>query len=88
MEIKLLNDRLLVKAIPVEETTASGIILSKHLQNKNKGIVEQIGPNVIAVKKGDIIQKFVGAIPNIIEFNNQEYWILKESTDIDLILNG
>jgi len=93
MKIKPLADRVVVKAIPVEEKTKSGIIMPDTAKEKpQEGEVVAVGPGRIEkgerippeVKVGDrvIYSKYAGTE---VKYDGQEYLILRES-DILAIL--
>ncbi len=87
MTIKPLADRVVVKAVEVEETTTSGIILAASAQEKPQiAEVVAVGPggmidgnNVeMYVKVGDkvITSKYSGTE---VKLNKEEYTIVKQS---------
>ena len=85
-KIKLLADRLLVLMDKAEEKTSSGIILPPSEKKADTGIVVSTGPSVTAVKPGDKISKFTQVQGVFYEENGVEYLILRESTEIEMIL--
>ncbi|ACL19461.1 chaperonin GroES [Desulfitobacterium sp. LBE] len=89
MNIKPLGDRVVIKALPMEEKTKSGIIMPDTAKEKpQEGEVVAVGPGkmekgeriVLDVKVGDrvIYSKYAGTE---VKYDGQEYLILKE-TDI------
>lgn len=86
MNIKPLGDRVVIKAVEVEETTNSGIILSASAQEKPQvAEVVAVGPGGLVdgkevkmeVKIGDkvITSKYSGTE---VKFDNQEYTIVRQ----------
>ena len=56
MKLKPLGDRLIVKAVEEESTTASGIVLPDTAKEKpQRGTVQAIGKKVENVKVGDLV---------------------------------
>lgn len=55
MSIKPLADRVVAKKEAAPEKTASGILLGEAKEKPNYAMVESVGPDVKAVKKGDRI---------------------------------
>ena len=52
--IKPITDRIFIRLAPEKETTEGGIIIvDDYHKNRNIGIVEEIGPLVSSVKKGN-----------------------------------
>ncbi len=77
MSIKPLADRVVAKKEAATTTTASGILLGEAKEKSNLAIIESVGPDVKAVKKGDkIIYRDYSATE--IKVNNEEYLIIKE----------
>lgn len=87
MNIKPLADRLIVKALPSEERTKSGIIMPDTAKEKpQEGLVVAVGPGKIEkgeripmdVKVNDrvIYSKYAGTE---VKYEGEEYLILKES---------
>ena len=79
MTIKPLADRVLLKSVEAEETTASGIILAASAQEKPEFMtVEAVGPGTekhpMTVKAGDkvIITKYSGTA---VKLDGKEYTI-------------
>jgi len=83
MNIKPLADRVIIKALPMEEKTKSGIIMPEKPQ---EGEIVAVGPGkmekgvrvALDVKAGDrvIYSKYAGTE---VKYDGQEYLILKES---------
>ncbi len=93
MTIKPLADRVVVKAVEVEETTTSGIILAASAQEKPQiAEVVAVGPggmidgnNVeMYVKVGDkvITSKYSGTE---VKINKEEYTIVKQSDILAIV---
>lgn len=93
MNIKPLADRVVIKALPMEEKTKSGIIMPDTAKEKpQEGEIVAVGPGkmekgervALDVKVGDrvIYSKYAGTE---IKSDGQEYLILRES-DILAIL--
>lgn len=87
MNIKPLADRVVVKALPMEEKTKSGIIMPDTAKEKpQEGEVVAVGPGKVEkgervaldVKVGDrvIYSKYAGTE---IKLDGEEYLILRES---------
>ena len=87
MKLKPLADRVLLKSVEAEETTASGIILST--ANKEKPVICEVvavGPGGIVdgnevamvVKVGDkvVVAKYAGTE---VKLDDQEYSIVRQS---------
>jgi chaperonin GroES len=87
MNIKPLADRLIVKALPSEERTKSGIIMPDTAKEKpQEGLVVAVGPG--KVEKGERITMDVKVNDRVIyskyagtevKYNGEEYLILKEA---------
>jgi len=93
MNIKPLADRVIIKALPMEEKTKSGIIMPDTAKEKpQEGEVVAVGPGkmekgeriALDVKAGDrvIYSKYAGTE---VKYDGEEYLILKE-TDILAII--
>ena len=89
MKVKLLADRVLLKAEKAESKTASGIIIPDAAQEKTQtAVVEAVGPGTekdpITVKKGDRVMydKYSGTQ---VKIDGEEYLICKMS-DIIAVL--
>lgn len=87
MNIKPLADRVVIKALPLEEKTKSGIIMPDTAKEKpQEGEIMAVGPGKVEkgerialdVKVGDrvIYSKYAGTE---VKYDGQEYLILKES---------
>lgn len=88
MKLRPLNDRLIVKALPKEEVTKSGIILPDTVDKERpeQGEVIAVGPgkllddgkrSVMDVKVGDKIL-FKKYAPDEVKADGQEYLVLSE----------
>ena len=93
MNIKPLADRVIIKALPMEEKTKSGIIMPDTAKEKpQEGEIVAVGPGkmekgvrvALDVKAGDrvIYSKYAGTE---VKYDGGEYLILKE-TDILAII--
>ncbi|MHB1404258.1 MAG: co-chaperone GroES [Desulfitobacteriaceae bacterium] len=93
MNIKPLGDRVVIKALPMEEKTKSGIIMPDTAKEKpQEGEVVAVGPGKIEkgeraaldVKAGDrvIYSKYAGTE---VKYDGQEYLILKESDILAIV---
>ncbi|AFQ42756.1 MULTISPECIES: co-chaperone GroES [Desulfosporosinus] len=93
MNIKPLADRVIIKALPMEEKTKSGIIMPDTAKEKpQEGEIVAVGPGkvekgeriALEVKVGDrvIYSKYAGTE---VKYDGEEYLILKEN-DILAIL--
>lgn len=93
MNLKPLADRVIVKALPQEEKTKSGIIMPDTAKEKpQEGEIVAVGPGRIEkgdrialdVKVGDkvIYSKYAGTE---VKYDGQEYLILREA-DIQAII--
>lgn len=87
MNIKPLADRVVIKALPLEEKTKSGIIMPDTAKEKpQEGEILAVGPGKVEkgvrvaldVNVGDrvIYSKYAGTE---VKYDGQEYLILKES---------
>lgn len=87
MNIKPLADRVIIKALPMEEKTKSGIIMPDTAKEKpQEGEIVAVGPGkmekgtriALDVKVGDkvIYSKYAGTE---VKYDGEEYLILKES---------
>ena len=87
MNIKPLADRVIIKALPMEEKTKSGIIMPDTAKEKpQEGEIVAVGPGkmekgtriTLDVKVGDkvIYSKYAGTE---VKYDGEEYLILKES---------
>ncbi|NLB36873.1 MAG: co-chaperone GroES [Clostridiales bacterium] len=93
MTIKPLTDRVVVKAVEIEETTKSGIILAASAQEKPQfAKVVAVGPGGLVdgkevkmyVKVGDkvITSKYSGTE---IKLNKEEYTIVRQSDILAIV---
>ena len=89
MKIKPLADRVLVKQVPAETKTASGLIIPDTAQEKTQAaVVEAVGPGTekekISVNVGDKIlyDKYAGTT---IKADGEEYLILKRADIIAIV---
>lgn len=93
MKLKPLADRVLLKSVEAEETTASGIILST--ANKEKPVISEVvavGPGGVVdgnevkmvVKVGDkvVIAKYAGTE---VKLDDQEYSIVRQSDILAIV---
>ena len=77
MAIKPLADRVVAKKEAATTTTASGILLGEAKEKPNTAVIESVGPDVKAVKKGDrILYREYSATE--IKLDNTDYLIVKE----------
>lgn len=77
MVLKPLSDRIVAKIEKPLEKTASGILLGEAKEKPAYAVVESVGPDVKAVKKGDkIVYKEYSTTEIKVEGN--DYIILKE----------
>ncbi|AGA68704.1 Co-chaperonin GroES [Desulfitobacterium dichloroeliminans LMG P-21439] len=93
MNIKPLADRVVIKALPMEEKTKSGIIMPDTAKEKpQEGEIVAVGPGrvekgeriALDVKVGDrvIYSKYAGTE---VKYDGQEYLILKENDILAVI---
>ena len=93
MNIKPLGDRVVIKAVEVEETTNSGIILTASAQEKPQvAEVVAVGPGGLVdgkevkmeVKIGDrvITSKYSGTE---VKFDNKEYTIVRQGDILAIV---
>jgi chaperonin GroES len=87
--MKPINDRVVVKPAPAEETTKGGIIIPDTAKEKpQRGEIVAVGPgkdgNQMTVKKGDIVLygKYAGQELN---YEGEDYLIMRED-DILVVL--
>ncbi len=77
MTLKPLKDRIVAKIEKPAEKTAAGILLGEAKEKPAYAVVESVGPEVKAVKKGDkIVYKEYSTTE--IKVDGTEYIILKE----------
>lgn len=88
--MKPINDRVVVKPAPAEETTKGGIIIPDTAKEKpQRGEVVSVGPgkdgNLMTVAPGDVVLygKYAG---QEISHNGEDYLIMRED-DILVILD-
>jgi chaperonin GroES len=86
MNIKPLEDRVLIEPISQEEQTKSGIVLpdTTDKEKPEQGKVIAVGPKA-TVKVGDTVL-FTKYGPHEVKINNKEYLIAKEE-DILAVIN-
>lgn len=93
MNIKPLADRVIIKALPLEEKTKSGIIMPDTAKEKpQEGKVVAVGPGKLEkaeripldVKVGDrvIYSKYAGTE---VKYDGEDYLILKENDILAII---
>ncbi|MDL2253995.1 co-chaperone GroES [Ruminococcaceae bacterium OttesenSCG-928-I18] len=93
MKLKPLADRVVIKAVEAEETTAAGIILPGTAQEKPQiAQVVEVGPGGMVdgkevkmeVKKGDkvIASKYAGSE---VKVEDEEYTILRQSDILAIV---
>ncbi|MGC8734302.1 MAG: co-chaperone GroES [bacterium] len=94
LKLKMLEDRVLVKPMPQEDKTESGIYLPDSAKERpQKGEVMEVGPGKLldngqrvtpSVKKGDkiLFGKYAGTE---VKFKGEEYIILRESEILAII---
>ena len=80
-----INDKIIVKMNPIQETTNSGIFIPVNQQLEQQGVVVAVGNRVKLCKIGDIIQKFYAVDGVFYEEDGVEYLIFKESQDIEFV---
>lgn len=77
MSLKPLSDRIVAKIEKPIEKTASGILLGEAKEKPAYAVVESVGPDVKAVKKGDkIVYKEYSTTE--LKVDGVDYIILKE----------
>lgn len=77
MAIRPLANRVVAKKDAAVEQTASGILLGEAKEKQDTAIVESVGPDVKAVKKGDrILYRDFAATE--VKVNGTEYLVIKE----------
>ena len=77
MSLKPLSDRIVAKIEKPIEKTASGILLGEAKEKPAYAVVESVGPDVKAVKKGDkIVYKEYSTTE--LKVDGTDYIILKE----------
>lgn len=83
--MKLLSNRILVRKLPVDKTTESGLILSAPSKNKPDVEVVLIGEEVQRLKVGDKVKKYQYSEGIPITYNGEKLLMLKEDEDIELV---
>jgi len=88
MNIKPLDDRVLIEPIVEEEKTKSGIVIPDTVDEEKpkpeQGKIVAVGGNVKEIKKGDIVL-FTEYGPNKVKIKNKEYLIAKEEDVLAII---
>jgi chaperonin GroES len=88
MNIKPLDNRVLIEPISQEEKTKSGIVIPDTVDEEKpkpeQGKVVAIGEKVKEIKKGDTVL-FDKYGPSEIKIKNKEYLIAKESDILAII---
>lgn len=75
--IKPLEDRIVIKQVEAEQTTASGLVIPDSAKEKpQEGSVVAVGPKAKGVEKGDtvIYSKYGGTE---VKYGGEEFLILK-----------
>ena len=80
MNIKPIGERVLIKPVKEEETTAGGIYIPETAKEKKKqGVVVEIGTssddNELPVQKGDLIL-YTGYSTDELEMNGEKFLII------------
>jgi len=83
MNIKPIGERVLIKPVKEEETTAGGIYIPETAKEKKKqGVVLEVGTtsddNEMPVQKGDLIL-YTGYSTEELELNGEEFLIINIS---------
>lgn len=97
MNLKPLNDRLIVKALPKEEVTKSGIIIPDTVDKERpeQGEVIAVGPGKLkddgervpmSIKVGEKVM-FKKYAPDEIKIDNEEYLVLSEYDILAVVEN-
>lgn len=83
MQIKSLpKDKVLVEKLPMEQSTSAGIILpSGDVNDKFKGTVLMVGPDVDFLKVGDVV-KYYEHTGTEVEHDGKDCIILREKSEI------
>ena len=93
MTIKPLADRVVVKAVEVEETTSSGIILAAAAQEKPQ-IAEVVAVGPGGIVDGKEVEMYVKVCDKVItskyagtevKLNKEEYTIVKQSDILAIV---
>ncbi len=93
MKLKPLADRVVIKAVEAEETTAAGIILPGNAQEKPQmAVVVSVGPGGLVdgkevkmvLKKGDkvVASKYAGSE---VKIDGEEFTILRQSDVLAIV---
>jgi co-chaperonin GroES (HSP10) len=76
MDLRPLNDKILISRIAGEKTTSAGIIL-KTSDGPDKALVESVGPKVDEVSVGDVVLvNWNGAVPVSGKETEKEYYVI------------
>jgi chaperonin GroES len=97
MNLRPLNDRLIVKALPKEEVTKSGIIIPETADKERpeQGEVIAVGPGklkddgnrvAMSIKVGDKVM-FKKYAPDEVKIENVEYLVLSEYDILAVVEN-
>ncbi|MDI1360635.1 co-chaperone GroES [Methylotenera sp.] len=86
MNLKPLNDRVLVKRVEEELSTPSGLILSTPVDRPDHGKVLAVGSKVLEVVAGNkvLFGKFAG---QSVKFEGEDFLMIKEE-DILAVIGG
>ncbi|MVX36230.1 chaperonin [Myroides sp. LoEW2-1] len=85
--MQLLGDRILCKKVNTEVKSTSGLILPTNYNQENDYVVVEIGNKVKHIKPGDKIRKFKNSIGIPIVDKGIDRLILKESDDIEFVMD-
>lgn len=80
---EMVGNKVLAEILPLDTTTEGGILIVE--KDKREAKVLMKGPDVKHVNVGDIV-RFYPHCGNELEYGNKKCIILKELTDIELIL--
>ena len=75
MKLNPLNNNLVIKVLPKENVTESGIILPGKKDDSDIAIVCEVGPNVNQVKNGD---KIIFNNGKEVKIENEKYIIIQQ----------
>lgn len=81
-----LGDRILCKKVNTEVKSTSGLILPTNYNQENDYEVAAIGNKVKHIKPGDKIRKFKNAAGTPIVYNERDYLILREGSDVEFVI--
>ena len=85
MNMKPLNDRVIVKRVASETTTASGIIIPDSAKEKpQRGTIVAVGPKVDAVKEGEEVLFPVYA-GNEFKSTGDEFIVMREEEILAIV---